>query len=109
MSKFYGAVGFKVTQETTPGVWVEKFTERNYYGDVFKRSMRWQRSENLNDNLTASQQISILADGFAYDNLSIISYVKWMGVAWKVTDFEVQRPRVILTLGDKYILEDDNA
>ena len=33
MAKFYGPVGYAETVETAPGVYVEKITERMYFGD----------------------------------------------------------------------------
>lgn len=99
MAKFYGAIGYAETTETAPGVWSEGFTERNYFGDVIKNTRRWQAGENLNDNLVVNNIISIVADPFANDNIHTMRYVRWMGVAWKITNVEVQRPRLILTLG----------
>ena len=34
MAKFYGVIGYAVTEETKPGVWAEKIIERMYYGDL---------------------------------------------------------------------------
>lgn len=34
MAKFYGPVGYAETVETAPGVYVEKITERMYFGDL---------------------------------------------------------------------------
>lgn len=102
MAKFYGPVGYCQTTETAPGVWEEKPTERNYFGDVLKISKRWVPGENLNDDLTISNKISILADPYAIENFQYIRYIKWMGASWKVNDVEVQRPRLILTIGGVY-------
>lgn len=102
MPKFFGKVGFGITQETSPGVWVDKITERDYRGDVTKMVRRLEGSEYLNDNLTVSNTISILADAFASDNFFAIRYVQWGGARWKVSNVEVQRPRLILTLGEVY-------
>lgn len=102
MAKFYGVVGYVDTQETAPGVYAEVATERKYYGDVLKNVKRYVSSEYLNDNLTVNNSISIMADAYAYDNFFAIRYVKWMGANWKVTDVEVQRPRLILSLGEVY-------
>lgn len=38
MSKFYGAIGYSVTEEIRPGVWGEKITVRDYYGDVIRNT-----------------------------------------------------------------------
>lgn len=102
MGKFYGEIGYTETIETSPGVWEETITKRNYSGDVIKNTGRWQTGENLNDNLTINNAISIIADPFAYQNFHAMRYVVWMGISWKITNIEVQRPRLILTIGGVY-------
>ena len=102
MAKFYGVVGYGETVETAPGVWEEVITERNYYGDVIKNTRRWDKGDGLNDNLTVSNSISIVADAYAYEHFFAIRYVQWMGTLWKVTNVEVQRPRLIFTIGGVY-------
>lgn len=102
MAKFYGVIGYAETSETTPGVWTEGITERTYSGDVVKESSRWQAGENLNDNLNVSNQISIVSDPFANQNLHSIKYVSWMGAKWKVTKVDVRFPRLLLTFGGVY-------
>lgn len=104
MGKFYGKIGFVRTVETAPGVFSgEEIIERKYYGDILYNRVTWQGDQQLNDNFKTSNQISILADTFAYENLSIIKYAEWMGVKWKVTAIDPsKRPRFILTLGGEY-------
>lgn len=102
MAKFYGAIGYVDSAETTPGVWDEVVTERNYSGDVIRNSRRWQGGENLNDNLTVTNEFSIVADPYAFSNFHTIRYIKWLGAAWKVERIEIQRPRLILTIGGVY-------
>ena len=102
MAKFYGSIGYTGTSETSPGVWTETITEHNYYGDVIKNSSRWQSGEGLNDNLNVDNKISILADPYANENFYNMRYIKWMGTVWKITNIEVQRPRLILTIGGVY-------
>jgi len=102
MAKFYGVIGYAETIETTPGVWTEVITERTYSGDVVKNSRRYQSGESLNDNLTISNEISIVADPYAYGNFYAMRYIKWMGVSWKITNIDVQRPRLTLTIGGVY-------
>lgn len=100
--RFYGVVGYVETVETSPGVWTESSTERSYSGDVLRNTRRWQPGENLNDNISINNLISIVADPFAYQNLGKIKYVEWMGVSWKVINIDIQRPRLILTIGGVY-------
>ena len=102
MSKFYGEVGYGITRETAPGVWKDEIETYTYYGDVERPATRWETGSGVNDDLAVRNNISILADPFAYEHFSLIKYVKWMGVKWKVTNVEVQRPRLILTLGGEW-------
>lgn len=102
MSKFYGPIGYITQKEISPGVWDEVVVEKSYRGDILQDTRRWQVSEHKNDNLTISNHLSIIADPFAYENSSTIRYVLWLGVRWKVDKIEIQRPRLILTLGEVY-------
>lgn len=100
--KWYGKVGYADTVETIPGVWEESIVERPYYGDVLRLSRRWQNASKLNDDLDISNRISIVADPYAYDHFAQICYAEYMGSKWKVTDIEVEHPRLILSLGGVY-------
>lgn len=103
MAKFYGQIGFAgEPAETNPDVYTEDITEHYYSGDVTRDTRRSQSGENLNDNVVISNVISIIADPFAYKNIHTIRYVKWMGVCWKVSSIDVQRPRLLLTIGEVY-------
>lgn len=102
MAKFCGIVGYVETQETKPGVFEEVSTKRVYRGDIFRKSRRIEAFEQLNDNINISNQISILADEYAYKHFSSIRFVKYMGSFWKVTDIEVNHPRLTLTIGGLY-------
>ena len=102
MGKFCGVIGFAETIEKVPGVWREKITTRKYSGDVIRNVSKVREGEGLNDNLTLDNKISIVADPFAYKNFSTMRYIQWMGALWKITSVEVQRPRLILTIGGVY-------
>ena len=106
MAKFYGSIGYEETVETdpinAPGVWEEKIVERQYYGDLMKNTRRLQNSENLNDNINISNVLSIVSDPYAVQNFHSMRYVEFQGSKWKVTEVEVQYPRLILTLGGLY-------
>ena len=102
MAKWYGAIGYAETSETTPGVWTEQITERNYYGDLTRNTRRLQTADQLNDNINISNEFSIVADPYANQNFHSMRYAKFMGTAWKITAVEVQYPRLILTLGGEY-------
>ena len=102
MAKWFGKIGFAETKETTPGVWEEQITEREYFGDLTRNTRRLQSSENLNDNITVDNEISIVADPFANQNFHAMRYVEFMGTKWKVSTVEVQYPRLLLSWGDIY-------
>lgn len=113
MSKFYGAVGYSVTEEklddpSHPGVYVDHVYTKNYVGEVLRMSRRWQgNQDSINDNLTINNQISILADPYAYHHFHEIKFIEWMDTKWKVTSVEVKYPRLILDIGGVYTEEED--
>lgn len=102
MAKFFGKIGYAVTANTSPGVWEEEITEREYFGELLRNTSRYQSSDKLNDDLNISNEISIVADPFAYQNFHTMRYVEFMGAKWKITNVEVQYPRLILTVGGLY-------
>ena len=103
MAKYYGKVGFITTENTSPGVYSEKAIERSYKGDIQRNYRRWvASSENINSNLTLDNVISIIADDFAYDNTYAMRYVEFSGSFWEITNIELQRPRINLTIGGVY-------
>jgi hypothetical protein len=98
--RFYGAVGYAESAETAPGVWTDVITEKMYYGDVTRSARRLESTTTLNDDVTLENSFSILADAFAYENFATMRYVSWNGENWTITNVEVRRPRLILTIGD---------
>ena len=102
MAKWYGKVGYAITKEIEPGIWTSEVIERPYYGDTIKVVSKWVTSNNVNDNLDLSSQISMVSDPFAYQNFQSIKYVEFMGSFWEVSSVEPQHPRLILTIGGVY-------
>lgn len=99
MAKYYGQIGFAESVESSPGVHVEKIVERNYYGELVRNSRRLQSANQLNDNINISNEISIVADPYADKNFHMMRYIEFMGTKWKISNVEVQPPRLILTVG----------
>jgi hypothetical protein len=101
--RFSGTVGYAgENQEVTPGVWKEVITELHYYGDVVRNSRRLESppaGQTLNDDISVENSFSIVADAYAYENFMSMRYVTWSGSTWRVTNVEVRRPRLILTIG----------
>lgn len=102
MAKWFGKIGYAVTVETDPGIWVEEITEREYYGDVYRNTRNLQSSGSVNDNINISNNISIVADPFANQNFHAMRYAEYMGTLWKISNIEAQYPRLILTIGGVY-------
>ncbi len=102
MAKWYGKIGYAESVEITPGVWEEEITERSYYGESFRNTRLLQNSGGINDNVNVGNQISIVADPYANQNFHAMRYVEFMGNKWKITNVEVQYPRLILTIGGLY-------
>ena len=102
MAKFYGEIGYAETVETVPGVWQEQIVKRKYAGDVIRNTSKVRGGEHLNDNIVLDNKLSIIADPYALNNFSTMRYIEWNGAFWKITSVEIQRPRLILTIGGVY-------
>ena len=102
MAKFYGKIGYIDTVESEPGYWDEKAIEREYYGDITRNTSRYQNGGQVNDDIVINNILSIVADPYANENFQHMRYVEWMGAKWKITNVEIQYPRLILTLGGMY-------
>lgn len=102
MTRFHGVVGYGEQVEVRPGVWDDVITEVLYFGDVVRNTRQLESGEKVNDDLTVNNSISIVADAYANEHFFAMRYVRWAGSLWRVTDVEVQRPRLILRLGGVY-------
>lgn len=105
MAKFYGIIGFVVTVEDSdnPGVWEEKTVEKKYSGDLNKVTRRLQTTSNsVNDSITISNELSIVADPYANQNMYAMRYAVFNGIKWKIESVNVEYPRLILSMGGVY-------
>lgn len=105
MAKYYGAVGYAESVEGTgenEGIMEDIIVERKYYGDVLRNTRRWESGSDILDNLRINNQFSIVADAYAYDHFFAMKYIRWMGTCWVITNVEVQRPRLLITIGGVY-------
>lgn len=104
MAKWHGIVGYveSIEKEDQPGVWVEEITERTYFGDLIENNRRLESYDKVNSDINISNNISIVADPYAYQNFHKLRYVEFMGANWNITVAKVQYPRIILTLGGLY-------
>lgn len=113
MARYCGKVGYAISAEETAirdgvrvgtGVWSNTIVEKLYYGDYMRNpNARWvTKQDGRNDDLDIANCVSIVGDHFALDNLPNIKYAEYMGTKWRVTSFEIEYPRIILTLGGVY-------
>lgn len=102
MDRFFDKVGYGMPGELVDGVWSDSITERAYYGDILDTTRYNASDDKVNSDLRLTERIRILADAFAFENFSKIKYVWRMGSAWQVTSVAVERPRLLLTLGEVY-------
>lgn len=102
MARFYGRVGYASQVQTRPGVWQETVEERTYKGDLVRTTTRWDSEKEVNNSPILGHKISIVGDSKALKDYSDIRYVLLNDVKWSVTRVDVIRPRIELTLGDKY-------
>jgi len=102
MSKWHGIIGFGITEETKPGVCETRIVEKEYSGDLTRDTRKYVGSGGINDNLDISNMLSVLADPYAYEHFHTIRYVNIYAARWKVSSVEIQRPRLILSIGGVY-------
>ena len=103
MAKYHGNIGFTEQYESKPGVWSERIVEKEYYGDVVSAFFNARTDTNTtNDELTINNRISVVANDYAFQNFQFMKYVVYMGTKWRITNVEVQYPRLILSIGGVY-------
>lgn len=102
MARYHGYVGYAIDVEAYPGVWEEQISEHEYFGDVVKNRMNIQQNSNVNAKITISNSISIIGDPFAYEHVYAMRYVTYLNKKWTITNIDIQRPRLILTIGGLY-------
>lgn len=100
--RYFGEIGFAETRETSPGIWKEVITPRRYRGTVTTASRRYNDEETVNGKLKTNAIISIIGDEYAFEHLFAIRWCEWMGVKWTVAYADFKRPRIVLTLGELY-------
>lgn len=102
MAKSCGAIGFAEQVELSPGVTIDGIIERPYTFEVIRNTARFQSGDQVNDDFVISNRISIIADFYTREHMGVMRYVSYLGTRWKITNIEVQFPRLILDLGGVY-------
>ncbi len=102
--KLYTTIGFVNTVEDAekPGKWTKVITEKQKYVDILSYSRRRDGEDTVNGDFNISNRLSVLMDPFIQQNFETIAYVTMLGTKWKISNAEIQYPRLILTVGGKY-------
>ena len=107
--RYCSKIGFRFTVEQKDsqgrpnGVFKEEITEKPYKADVISYGYRNQQGEGVNDDYKINNKLSMIAcDAFTISHLNSIIYCEYLGIKWKVTSVDIQRPRLIVTLGGEY-------
>lgn len=102
MAKFAGSVGYVTETETNPGVWTSTESIRSMRGDILRTASTTQGTDQINKDPVLQHRISLLGDAYAFANFYNIRWIMFKGVKWDVTLIEVNRPRIVVTLGGRY-------
>lgn len=99
--KFSGRVGIATASETSLGVFEETIEPRDCRGDLIRLTRRMNTSPVV-PGLSMGNTFSFIADPYTLDNFLNIRYIEWRGVKWAATSVELQRPRILVTVGGSY-------
>ena len=104
MARYSGKVGYAVFVKTKPGVTEDTVVEHQAYGEVLRPSKNLEENGTVNGQTNLGTSLRIVANQHALDNSDAIRYAWFKGRRWtvsKVTE-EVDAPRLVLQLGEKY-------
>lgn len=102
MARFAGLVGYVTQEEKVPDVWSPTENPRVMKGDIIRQSSSVQNDNKVNSDISLGHRISLIGDAYAFDNYYNIKWVNIDGYKWEVISVEIQRPRIIVSLGGKY-------
>lgn len=99
MAKYAGKVGFATQTETSPGVWEDVTVERLMKGDVIRANTTISMDGKVNGDVTFNHRVSLVGASLPLMEYYNIKYITLDGYKWEVKSIEIQRPRIIVTLG----------
>lgn len=102
--KYYGKIGYVESVMITKGRYEEQPIKEAYYmGDVVRRSVRnAAESDKILTDRKVTNDISILADPYAFHHFHQMRYIEYCGVFWEISQITVEYPRLRITLGEVY-------
>ena len=109
MNKYSGIVGLSTQTEVRPGIWKPQIVEKFVYGDIVRDNRNNVSADQANDNIKINNQISIVANPILMENFRSIVYITYAGAKWRVSTVEVKYPRLLLSMGEVYNIEDSSG
>lgn len=98
MAKYSGLVGYGSQVETRPGVWITDDKEIRMRGDLIRQNADIN-NENINNGIELRNRISLIGNAYTFDNWFNMKWIELNGQKWKISSVEVQRPRLIVSIG----------
>lgn len=99
MAKYAGLVGYVTQEEAVPGVWSSVENPKLMKGDIVKLGSSVQNDDKVNSDVSLNHRVSLVGDLYAFANYYFIKWIEIDGMKWSVASVEIQRPRIILSLG----------
>ena len=105
MPKWSGVIGYQNVTEHAPGIWSNEddVVEKPYRGDLRRKSYHLESTSDINNSIRLNNEISIIGDQYAMDNVGNMLYITVKGSKWYISSVDASnRPRLIVTLGGIY-------
>lgn len=99
MAKYSGLVTYVTQVESRPGIWTNAEVSHTMKGDILRKGSTFQNGDRVNGEVTLNHRVSLVADAYALGNYHNMKYIQLDGRDWFITSVEVQRPRIIVTVG----------
>lgn len=103
MARYAGLVSYVTQTETRPGVWTDTVEKHFMKGDMLRKASSHQNGDKVNSDVTLNHRVSLIADDYALGKYFDMKRIELDGREWNITEIEVQRPRIIVTIGGLYI------
>jgi hypothetical protein len=100
--RYSGKIGFATKAQTSPGVWEDVITERDYIGDLIQRTERLDQGDSIIPSYRTTTSVSVLSDGVLKERYSDVRYVTVHGVKWTVQSIIHKFPRIEMYLTEGY-------
>lgn len=113
MARYSGMVGFATAGDASDpdvpflSVNNNEIVEHKMLGDILRASYNYTAMDHLyagakSDNVFLQHRISLIGDKFSMHPENRPVYITFKGAKWKIAAVEYSKPRLIVTLGDKY-------